>query len=611
MIRPGLTVKLSVLLACIGVLASGLTGYYAYHANRTLLVQQAERGLRTSTDLLSRRLSIALNDISADARVLATMPSTARVAETDDGVHRDDGRERLAQVFASFMANHAEYLQVRLIARAHHGLELIRFDRDAGGAVRVRGEGLQEKAQFAYLFDTLTLDAGQTYVSNISINHERGSHSAEGRPTMRIGTPVFNAQGQVVGAIVIDVDIGGLLALFRSDLPADYKVYLTNEWGDFLVHPDPDQTFGFDKGRRVFVQDTFARTRALFDHTRNDVQLNGLDDPAEAGDQIIAFIRKPFGGTHGNDRFVVLGLSKPLADALVGANLLGSSIVRMVLISSVLALCLAVLFARALTQPLQMLTHAATHFLSDKTIEALPLRRTDEIGVLARCFARMRLEIKSQIDVLHHKQTELAHLASHDVLTDLPNRLLFMQQLDIAIQQASVRDEALAVLFVDLDRFKQINDEFGHSAGDNVLIAVAKRLRDVLAPEDHVARLGGDEFIVLVKGARALQAEPHIVSEILRALNEDLLINDQHVTVGASIGISRYPTDSTSAEALLLHADTAMYAAKLSGEAHSAYRSYAALDRAHTIAAAERPRIRATKSREPDLPALSDSVSAS
>ncbi|RKP51823.1 diguanylate cyclase domain-containing protein [Pararobbsia silviterrae] len=594
MIRSGLTVKLSVLLALIGVLASGLTGYYAYHANRTLLVDQAERSLRTSTDFLSRRLSNSISDVAADARVLATMPSAAQTASIDDGLDDNPGRERLAQVFASFMANHPEYLQIRLIARAHHGLELIRFDRDAAGAVRVGGEGLEEKAQFPYVFDTLALNRDQIYVSNITINHEHGAHLAEGRPTVRIGAPIVDAHDTTVGAIVLDVDLGGLLAMLKSDLPRDYHVYLTNEWGDFLVHPDSTQTFGFAKGRRVLVQDTFASTRALFDHSRDEVDLNGLDNPREAGDRIITFIRKPLLGAGGN-RFVVLGLSKPLDDALAGASLLGESIVHMVLISSAIALALAILFARALTQPLQRLTDAATHFMSDKTMDELPIRRTDEIGVLARCFARMRREIKSQIDVLHSKQTELAHLASHDMLTDLPNRLLFMQQLEAAIAHASATGERLAVLFVDLDGFKQINDAFGHSAGDTVLIAVARRLRDVLAPDDVVARLGGDEFIVLTRGARADDAEPRIAREILDAINVGVLFNDEPMTVGASIGISRYPSDGMNAESLLLHADAAMYAAKLARDGRGAYRAYADLD--DPAAAGERTRKRVASPR--------------
>jgi diguanylate cyclase (GGDEF)-like protein len=564
MMRPGLTFKLSVLLACIGVLASGATGYYAYRANRTMLVSEAERSLLTSTELLAQRSSVAIEDIAADAQVLATLPSSAMVAQSGDGAGTIAARDRLAQVFTSFMIHHREYLQIRLIERQDHGLELIRLDRDAGHAVRVQESGLQEKGQFAYVFDTLALAAGHIYISPIAVNHEHGAHSAEGRPTLRIGTPIAAASGAIVGVVVIDVDLASLLERLQVDLPGDYKVYLANEWGDFLVHPDPSQTFGFDTGRRIFMQDSFPATKPLFEHSNHAVLLNGVAEPQQAGGRILAFIRRPFGSTEGN-RFVVLGLSKPLSDALAGANLLGSRIIHMVLISSALALALAILFARALVRPLQMLTHAATHFFADHSMETLPLRRADEIGVLARCFDRMRHEIRSQIDVLHDKQHALAHLARHDVLTGLPNRMLFMERLEAAIHEAAANREELAVLFVDLDRFKQINDQFGHSVGDDVLIAVARRLQHVLGSANMVARLGGDEFVVLIDGPRATGSAPGIAARIKDALDDALLVNERSMTVGASIGVSQFPMDGSSAGELLLRADAAMYAAKSDG----------------------------------------------
>ena len=184
MIRPALTFKLSVLLACIGVLASGATGYYAYRANRTMLVNEAEHSLLTSTELLGQRFSASIDDVAADALVLASMPSSAEVAQTDDGIGPNVARERLAQVYSSFMVHHPEYLQVRLITRQHYGLELVRFDRDADGLVRVEGNKLQEKGQFAYVFDTLAFSPGRIYTSPISVNHEYGTHAAEGKPTL-------------------------------------------------------------------------------------------------------------------------------------------------------------------------------------------------------------------------------------------------------------------------------------------------------------------------------------------------------------------------------------------------------------------------------------------
>jgi diguanylate cyclase (GGDEF)-like protein len=564
MIRPGLTFKLSVLLACIGVLASGATGYYAYHSNRTMLVKEAGRSLLTSTELLGERFSASIDDVGADALVLASLPSAAEVVAADDGLSASLPRERLAQVYSSFMIHHAEYLQIRLISRANHGLEIIRFDRDADGLIRVQGGSLQEKGQFSYVFEPLAFSPGRIYTSPISVNHEYGAHAAQGKPTLRVGTPVANAHGAVVGVVVIDVNLSNLLKRLQSDLPSDYEVYLANEWGDFLVHPDAAKTFGFDVGRRVLMQDSFAVTKPLFEQKESEVLANGLARPHEADGQVLAFVRRPFGASEGN-RFIVLGLGKPLQDVLAGAHLLGGSIIRMVLIFSALAVLLAILFARALTKPLHILAYAATHLFAEHAMGTLPLKRTDEIGVLARCFDRLRREIRSQMDALHVKQRELVRLATHDVLTGLPNRMLFMEKLERAIQDATRRREGLAVLFVDLDRFKQINDQFGHAVGDKVLVAVAVRLKQVLHSADVVARLGGDEFIVLIEGPRSAEAAPGIASRIMTTLNEEIVMDGQGMTVGASIGISQFPDDSGTAEELLLNADAAMYAAKSGG----------------------------------------------
>lgn len=564
MIRPGLTFKLSVLFACIGVIASGATGYYAYRANRNMLVNEAELSLLTSTELLGQRFSASIDDVGADALVLASMPSTAEVAQSDDGLRPSPAREQLAHVYSSFMVHHPEYLQIRLITREHHGLELVRFDRDADGLVRVKGDSLQEKGQFAYVFDTLAFSPGRIYTSPIAVNHEYGTHAAQGKPTLRLGTPVSNAHGAVVGVVVIDVDLEGLFKRLQNDLPSDYRVYLANEWGDFLVHPDASKTFGFDRGRRVLMQDSFSVTKPLFSQSQSEVRVNGLARPTQAAGQVLAFVRRPFGDSEGN-RFIVVGLAKPLDDVLSGATLLGDRIVRMVLIFSVLALFLAILFARALTKPLHSLAYAATHLFAGHAMETLPLNRTDEIGLLARCFDRLRREIRLQMDALHAKQRELAHLATHDALTGLPNRVLFMEQLERAIEDATQRREGLAVLFVDLDRFKQINDQFGHAIGDKVLVAVAGRLKQVLSAADVVARLGGDEFIVLIEGQRAADGAQAVASRVVNALNEELRVDGQSMTVGASIGISEFPDDSGTAEEMLLNADAAMYAAKSNG----------------------------------------------
>nr|WP_294863371.1 diguanylate cyclase [uncultured Pseudogulbenkiania sp.] len=562
--RPGLTVKLSILLACIGILASGVTGYYAYSTNQSLLVNEAERNLLTSTELLSQRLSTVLNDIAADALMLADMPSSAKIANLDDPASDEAARDHLAQVFGTIMRLHPQYAQVRLISRQQFGLELIRFDRDGDRLVRVTGSLLQEKGHFPYVFETLALAAGRVYVSPITVNHEQGAHSAEGAPTLRLASPVVTPAGAVVGVVVINVRLKSVLDSVQSDLPAGHQLYLTNEWGDFLAHPDPAMTFGFDKGRRLLVQDSYEQTRPLFDKTQSSVLVNGLDDPQRAKGQILAFVRKPFGLPE-NHQFVVLGLARPLEDVLRGGKSLGESTIQMVLAFSVLSIVLAVVFSRALTRPLQMLTHAATSFQTRHALEALPVTRTDEIGVLARCFDQMRKELKSHMEKMSQNQQELRHLAHHDSLTGLPNRMQFFHQIERAIDAVAESGQQLAVLFIDLDHFKQINDQMGHAVGDQVLIVVAQRLRSALRGEDVVARLGGDEFIVLIKGPAIAADVPAIAAKILNSLNEDIMTHGRRLQVCASIGISLFPEDGVTAEELVLRADSAMYKAKVSG----------------------------------------------
>ena len=292
---------------------------------------------------------------------------------------------------------------------------------------------------------------------------------------------------------------------------------------------------------------------------------DGPARPDEAPTHAFAFVRSSFGDVEGN-RFIVLGLARAMTNVLASANALGARIVRIVLISSAVAIVLATLFAGALARPLRTLARAATHVFDDSIVERLPVGRSDEIGVLARCFDVMRSEIRTQMKTLQTKQQELAHLAGHDTLTGLPNRMRFMEQLDAAIRQAAVNGERLAVMFIDLDGFKQINDQLGHSAGDRTLAVVAQRLRGALHGGDIAARLGGDEFVILVSGVRSIDAIREAADRVQAAMSETMMLGSHRVTVGASMGISEFPVDGDQAEELLVKADAAMYAAKTSSQ---------------------------------------------
>ncbi len=173
--------------------------------------------------------------------------------------------------------------------------------------------------------------------------------------------------------------------------------------------------------------------------------------------------------------------------------------------------------------------------------------------------------VMADITKLKSSQEEVNYLAYHDTLTDLPNRLLFNEQLKHALSIAK-RDEAqLAVMFMDLDRFKNINDSLGHPVGDEVLRQTAKRLRAVLREQDVIARIGGDEFMLLLEGIGSSSDAALIAQKLLHSLLPPFHVNDQVLYLAASIGISMYPRDGDDEAVLVKNADTAMYEAKAAG----------------------------------------------
>jgi diguanylate cyclase (GGDEF)-like protein/PAS domain S-box-containing protein len=160
---------------------------------------------------------------------------------------------------------------------------------------------------------------------------------------------------------------------------------------------------------------------------------------------------------------------------------------------------------------------------------------------------------------------EMAHSAQHDVLTNLPNRMVFNDRVVQAISLAERQGKQLAVMFVDLDHFKMINDSLGHGVGDKLLQRVAERLVASVRRTDTVSRLGGDEFVILLSQVEHAEDAAFSARKILRALAVPHIIDGKSLDINVSIGVSTYPSDGRDAEGLMHKADTAMYEAKQSG----------------------------------------------
>ena len=179
------------------------------------------------------------------------------------------------------------------------------------------------------------------------------------------------------------------------------------------------------------------------------------------------------------------------------------------------------------------------------------------------CFTTNDISLRSKVEAqLLEKQQHLDHLAHHDQLTGLPNRLFLAAHLPGAIEEAREARQMLAVLFLDLDRFKHINDSRGHETGDKLLKTVAQRIRATMRTQDVVVRMGGDEFIVVLKNVQAAEQVLEAASRINEALLNPVIVDGRPLVTTVSVGVSVFPRDGTDMGELLRHSDTAMYQAK-------------------------------------------------
>lgn len=270
--------------------------------------------------------------------------------------------------------------------------------------------------------------------------------------------------------------------------------------------------------------------------------------------------------------------SQGLAQRLeqVGTRHLGWLLLMLGLLAAI-GVVVIVYVQRMLVTPIRGLAMAA------RQIEAgdyqVPLRendRSDEVGELVRAFARMR-------DAIARHDRDVRHMAYTDALTGLTNRLAFREALDHRLMAARASGHRLALLFVDIDDFKRVNDTLGHEAGDEALLQFVQRISDAVAQaggdEALLARFGGDEFVILLgEGDAAVQARA-LADVLVRELGKPLMVQGRELYMGASIGVTLFPDDAADATTLLKNGDIAMYQAKMAGK--NCYRYYSrAMDHA-------------------------------
>ncbi|HET6431294.1 putative bifunctional diguanylate cyclase/phosphodiesterase [Dyella sp.] len=288
--------------------------------------------------------------------------------------------------------------------------------------------------------------------------------------------------------------------------------------------------------------------RALFDATGSD---NPVPRVLSLGPQDYFTQWKPL---QGDDGMLGALLQFSRSEALATYRSLEHELLLIALLSLVASLGGALWLSRNVTRPVSLLADAARRIGHGDYLGTVPVQHNDELGELAHAFNGMQRGIA-------RREQQIAHAAFHDNLTALPNRASLQQSLVDALVRAAGAGHTLAVLMLDVDRFKEINDTMGHGIGDRVLVEIGRRLRSGLRDDDVLARFGGDEFVVLMEGIHADDLMRR-AEELLDAVAQPIRADAMELFLDVSVGMALFPEHGDVAEELLRRADIAMYDAK-------------------------------------------------
>ncbi|MCM2531327.1 EAL domain-containing protein [Neobacillus pocheonensis] len=231
----------------------------------------------------------------------------------------------------------------------------------------------------------------------------------------------------------------------------------------------------------------------------------------------------------------------------------------------IIVLIISFIFSRSITQPIGYIVEQVNEIAEGNFGKNLHLNRKDELGLLTEHVNALSNHLRSYVNDLNQSKALIEYQAHHDPLTGLPNRRYFQEKLKPIIDHSNETGETVSILFIDIDRFKHVNDSFGHSKGDEILKTIANRIRDCMPADHHIiTRQGGDEFIILLLNLD-VQETTAAAKRIVNTLKKPFCLDGNEIYLGASCGISLYPQHTRNLDTLVIYADMAMYAAKKVG----------------------------------------------
>jgi diguanylate cyclase (GGDEF)-like protein len=376
--------------------------------------------------------------------------------------------------------------------------------------------------------------------------------NAQGQAVVTLAAAITDPSGQTIGLLAGTTGLGA-----ENFLNLLISQKIGNSGGVLLIDPRNNVILASTSARRVLGKAAAPGVNPMHDRARAGYRGSQETVSADGRHVLAAVASVPTA-----DWFIVVQqpLDETLAPEIHARQLIIWSSLGLL---GATVLVLAVTLHRLLTPLRKAANQLHAMATGTREIGFLPLHGSNEISDMASGFNFLLSSLQAKEQKLQENEALLAYQAHHDGLTDLPNRALFHERLSQMVLHASRSGSKFALLYLDLDRFKPINDRYGHQAGDAVLQEIAKRLKALLRKDDTVARLGGDEFAILLGNLGDPLSDPQLVANKCEAaVAAPIDYQGQSLTLGLSIGIAIFPEHGQDPAALLAFADAAMYRLK-------------------------------------------------
>lgn len=540
--------KITVFTTLLIAVAMSLILYIVYQVGTKMLIHNSIEHYKGKALLVANEIENAIIEIAQDISMLSQTPPIQGIVRSYENKGEDEStqsnlelwRERLATIFISMLKANPNYAQIRYIGISDNGQEIVRANRSRNELYITDKSALQKKGGRSYFEKAIQLSQGSVFFSSIDYNIENNRIEYPYVPTLRVITPIYSSKQKIFGALVINVNITRYLTRILSNTKTKDNVIIYDRLGGILVYNTSEHVVKYFNKR--------AKNKTVSYDGKN-YNLNSFVADIKNDKNYYTFTLPIFSNKyHDNNPFNLLYPVQIKNFSNKGDFDFNTFLFYIALIS-ILASVAVYFFTKYITRNLTRMTNSIqATYSKDKKEIYLPVHLHDEVGLLASAFKE--------------KTNQLEKIALFDGLTGLPNRKNFINYLEEAIYRAKRSHLHLALGYIDLNGFKEINDTYGHQYGDELLTLFSRKIKSVIRESDFAARLGGDEFAVIAENFEDFDTVKKTFSRFAKELNCNYQVKDITINLIISIGISLYPDYAENIDDLIHSADELMYESK-------------------------------------------------